>query len=59
MVIALSVAAQMTIALAVVFFVVFPLIAQGLIVYAIAQVLGERQANEAYVTRGRQQPSQG
>jgi len=59
MVIAVSVAAQMTIALAVVFFVVFPLIAQGLIVYAIAQVLGERRANEDYVARGRQQPSQG
>jgi phage shock protein PspC (stress-responsive transcriptional regulator) len=48
-----------TIALVVVFFVVFPLIAQGLIVYAIAQGLGERNANEEYVARGKQQPSQG
>jgi hypothetical protein len=54
-----SAAVQMTIALAVVFFVVFPLIAQGLIVYAVAQALGERRANEEYVARGRQQPSQG
>ena len=48
-----------TIALIVVFFVVFPLLAQGLIVYAIAQALGERRANEDYVARGKQQPSQG
>jgi len=48
-----------TIALIVVFFVVFPLIAQGLIVYAIAQGLGERNANEEYVARGKQQSSQG
>ena len=54
-----SVALQMTIGLVVVFFVLFPLLAQGLIVYAIAQALGERQENEAYVARGRQQPSQG
>jgi phage shock protein PspC (stress-responsive transcriptional regulator) len=59
MVVALSVAAQMTIALVVIFFVVFPLIAQGLIVYAIAQVLGERRENEDFVARGPQQPSQG
>ena len=48
-----------TIALIVVFFVVFPLLAQGLIVYAIAQALGERRSNEEHVARGKQQPSQG
>jgi hypothetical protein len=48
-----------TIALIVIFFVVFPLLAQGLIVYAIAQALGERRANDEHVARGRQQPSQG
>jgi phage shock protein PspC (stress-responsive transcriptional regulator) len=48
-----------TIALVVVFFVVFPLLAQGLIVYAIAQALGERRSNEEYVARGKQQTSQG
>jgi len=59
MVLAASTATQMTIALVVVFFVVFPVIAQGLIAYAIAQTLGERRSNEEYVARGRQQPSQG
>ena len=54
-----STAAQMTIALVVIFFVLFPLIAQGLIAFAIAQALGERGANEEYVARGKQQPSQG
>jgi hypothetical protein len=54
-----SAATSMTIALIVIFFVVFPVIAQGLIAYAIAQGLGERRANDEYVARGRQQPSQG
>jgi hypothetical protein len=48
-----------TIALIVVFFVVFPLLAQGLIIYAIAQALGERRANDQYVAGGKQQVSQG
>ncbi len=30
------------------FFVVFPILVQGLIAYAIAQALGERQQNLAY-----------
>jgi hypothetical protein len=48
-----------TIALAAVFFVVFPVLAQGLIAYAIAQALGERRANEEYISRGPHQSSQG
>ena len=39
-------ATSATIGLAVVFFVVFPIIAQGLIAFAIAQVMGERAENE-------------
>jgi hypothetical protein len=45
LVFALDDAAQATIALVVVFFVVFPAIATGLIAFAISQALGERQDN--------------
>jgi hypothetical protein len=41
-------ATSATIGLGVTFFVVFPIIAQGLIGYAIAIVMGERADNEAY-----------
>jgi hypothetical protein len=37
-----------TIGLVVVFFIAFPLLAHGLIAYAVAQVLGERRENQAY-----------
>ena len=40
------------------FFVVFPILVQGLIAYAIAQALGERQQNLAYA-RGEMDESQG
>jgi hypothetical protein len=40
-----------TIALIVVFFVVFPILAQGLIAYAAAQALGEKRENDAYERR--------
>jgi len=52
MVIALSDTAA-TFGLVVVFFVVFPILAQGLIAFAIAQVLGERAENQAYAARRR------
>jgi phage shock protein PspC (stress-responsive transcriptional regulator) len=48
-----------TIALIVVFFVVFPALAQGLIAYAVAQALGEKRANDSYEGRAGRQPSQG
>lgn len=41
-------ATKSTIGLAVTFFVVFPILAQGLIGFAIAQVMGERQQNAEY-----------
>ena len=47
-----------TIGIAVVFFVAFPILVQGLIAYAVAQALGERQENLAYA-RGEVGPSQG
>jgi Sec-independent protein secretion pathway component TatC len=50
MVIALSSVAA-TIGLVVVFFVIFPVLVQGLIAFAIAQVLGERTENQRYVSR--------
>ena len=54
--IALS-ALQATLGLVVVFFVVFPLIAHGLIAFAVAQVLGEREDNREYAARvGPDQP---
>jgi hypothetical protein len=57
LVLALS-AFKATFGLVVVFFVVFPLLAHGLIGFAVAQALGERQENLEYL-EGRQQESQG
>jgi hypothetical protein len=54
MVIALSSVAA-TFGLVVVFFVVFPILVQGLIAFAIAQVFGERAQNQEYMQRRRQQ----
>jgi hypothetical protein len=56
-VLALS-ALRATLGLVIVFFVVFPLLAHGLIGFAVAQSLGERQENLEYL-EGRQQESQG
>lgn len=47
MVIGMS-ALSATLGLAVVFFVIFPALAQGLIAFAVAQALGERAENQAY-----------
>jgi hypothetical protein len=44
-----------TLGLVVIFFVVFPLLAQGLIAFALAQVLGERAENQEYPARRRVQ----
>jgi hypothetical protein len=56
MIIALT-ATKATLGLVVVFFVVFPLLAHGLIAFAVAQVLGEREDNREYAARaGAQQP---
>ena len=41
-------ATSATIGLGVTFFVVFPILAQGLIAFAIAQVMGERAENERF-----------
>jgi hypothetical protein len=38
-------ASRSTIALIVIFFVIFPVLAHGLIGFAVAQVMGERQDN--------------
>ena len=46
-VLALS-AFKATFGLVIVFFVIFPIIAQGLIAFALAQVAGERAENERY-----------
>ena len=40
-----------TLGLVVVFFVIFPALVQGLLMFAIAQVFGERSENQAYLTR--------
>jgi hypothetical protein len=48
-----------SLALAAVFFVLFPAIVTGLIVFAVGQALGERRANEEYKLRRRQNPSRG
>lgn len=48
---ALSYAAQVTIALIVVFGVVFPLIVQGLLMFAGAVAGGEKRQNDAYEER--------
>ena len=42
-----------------VFFVLFPILAQGLIAFAIAQALGERAENQEYMARRSRQRSQG
>jgi hypothetical protein len=42
-----------TFGLVVIFFVIFPVLAQGLIAFAIAQVLGERADNEEYARHHR------
>ena len=47
MVLALS-AFKATAGIVVVFFVVFPLLVQGLIAFALAQVAGERAENQRY-----------
>jgi uncharacterized membrane protein YqgA involved in biofilm formation len=54
MVIALSSFAA-TFGLVIVFFVVFPILVQGLIAFAAAQALGERAENQAYMQRRREQ----
>ena len=40
-----------TLGLVVVFFVIFPVLVQGLIAFALAQVFGERAENQAYLRR--------
>ena len=52
MVIALSSVAA-TLGLIAIFFVVFPLLVQGLIMFAAAQAMGERAENQDYATRHR------
>jgi Sec-independent protein secretion pathway component TatC len=52
MVVALSSVAA-SLGLIFVFFVVFPVLVQGLIAFAIAQVMGERAENQAYIARRR------
>ncbi|MEA2382713.1 MAG: hypothetical protein QOH72_2684 [Solirubrobacteraceae bacterium] len=42
-----------TLGLVFVFFVLFPVLVQGLIAFAIAQVLGERAENQEYLARRR------
>jgi hypothetical protein len=42
-----------TFGLVVVFFVIFPLLVQGLIAFAVAQALGERADNEDYARQHR------
>jgi hypothetical protein len=42
-----------TFGLVVVFFIIFPVLVQGLIAFAIAQVLGERADNEEYARQHR------
>jgi hypothetical protein len=48
---ALSAAWEATIGLILIFFVIFPVLAQGLIAFAIAQALGERAENQRLVGR--------
>ncbi len=47
-VLAMSLAWKNTLGLGIVFFVVFPALAHGLIVYAAAQVASEREQNRRY-----------
>jgi hypothetical protein len=42
---------EATLGLVVIFFVVFPVLVQGLIAFAVAQVLGERAENQEYLGR--------
>jgi len=42
-----------TLGLVFVFFVIFPVLVQGLIAFALAQVMGERAENQEYVARRR------
>ena len=42
-----------TLGLVVIFFVIFPILAMGLIAFAIAQVFGERAGNQEYARRHR------
>jgi hypothetical protein len=42
-----------TFGLVVVFFVIFPVLVQGLIAFAIAQAMGERADNQEYARRHR------
>ena len=44
-----------TLGLVVIFFVIFPVLVQGLIAFAIAQVMGERAENQEYMARRREQ----
>jgi hypothetical protein len=48
MILAANEALLSTLGLVGVFFVAFPLLVHGLIVYAVAQALGERQENQAH-----------
>jgi hypothetical protein len=50
MVLALS-SVSATLGLIIVFFVIFPVLVQGLIAFAVAQVLGERAENQEYMAR--------
>jgi len=52
MVLALS-ALEATLGLVVIFFVVFPILVQGLIAFAAAQALGEKRQNDEYAARHR------
>ena len=52
MVVSLS-AWSATFGLVVVFFVIFPVLVQGLIAFAIAQAIGERGENQEYARRHR------
>jgi hypothetical protein len=42
-----------TFGLVVVFFIIFPVLVQGLIAFAIAQAMGERAENQEYARRHR------
>ena len=53
MVFAISNAIKIDIGLIVIFFVVFPAIAQGLIAFAAAQAFAEKQENDAYLEQHR------
>lgn len=53
MVLALSNAMKVDIGLIGVFFVLFPIIVQGLIAYAAAQALAEKRDNDAYLEQHR------